>query len=323
MRGALALAGLAVAASLLIAVPPPARSTESPASPPAGPALERPGGATTAPAGAAVLDLQLKKGTHDRAIPWDALDRESYLRVRDVVADSFAAREVRDIVFRSRPEVLEFLLDHPDFASQVGVALRRGKYRLRRAGDAYDAEDGQGARGRMWQLLHDGGRRVFYIEGHYDGLMLPTFSGRLVVLLDTAHLEGLDGMTYCEARFAGFVKFDSGLAEIVVRAVRALSEAQVDRGVRRFFRHVAALSRRAYDDPEGLADELDGRPGLSPEMLARFRTVLTAHLPPRWAKTEVFRLAESEPLDVGLGPLIGDAPGEPPAPLPPDEPIHR
>jgi hypothetical protein len=296
MRRSAALAGLLVTAGLLGA---PSRNgaAEAPAMTEPGLALDRPGATASPPPGTPVLDLQLKEGSHGRGIPWDALDRESYLRVRDVVADAFAAREVRDIIFRSRPEVLEFLLDHPDFASHVGLALRRGKYRLRRAGDAYEAEDGQGAYGRMWQLLRDGGRRMFYIEGHYDGLVLPTFSGRLVVLLDTAHREGLDGMTYCEARFAGFVKFDSGVAEILVRAMRALSEAQVDRGVRRFFRHVAAVSQRAYDDPEGLADELDGRPGLSPDILARFRRVLTGHLPPRWASLETFRLDEAGPLE--------------------------
>jgi hypothetical protein len=102
-----------------------------------------------------------------------------------------------------------------------------------------------------------------------------------------------------------------------VRAARILSEARVDRGVRRLFRHVAVVSRRAYDDPEGLADELDGHPGLSREMMTRFRQVLTAHLPPRWAKPEEFRLGEAGPLDAGpddaglddAGPAAG-TPGE-------------
>jgi hypothetical protein len=293
------LASLVVAALALVAAPSTGHE-EIPAGPPAGSAVESvPTLTVPPPAFGAGLDISLKEGSQGRGIPWDAMDRTSYVRVRDVVAGAFAAREVRDITFRSRPEILDFLLDNPDFASEVGVALRRGKYRLRRAGDAYEAEDGEGARGRMWQLLHEGNRRVFYIEGRYDGPILPTFSGRLVVVLDTDHLEGLDGLSYCEARFAGFIKFDTGLTELLARLTRGLSEARVDRNVRRFFGHVAAVSRRAYDDPEGLADELDGRPGLSPEMLARFRGVLTAHLPPRWAKVEVFQLGEALPVGTG------------------------
>jgi hypothetical protein len=307
-------ASLVVAALGLVAAP----STGQDGVPPGPPAAEPGFGGVPAqpippPVFGAGLDISLKEGSQGRDIPWDAMDRTSYLRVRDVVADAFAAREVRDITFRSRPEVLDFLLDNPDFASEVGVALRRGKYRLRRAGDAYEAEDGEGARGRMWQLLHEGSRRVFYIEGQYDGPILPTFSGRLVVMLDTDHLEGLDGLTYCEARFAGFIKFDTGLTELLARVTRGLSEARVDRNVRRFFGHVAAVSRRAYDDPEGLADELDGRPGLSPEMLARFRSVLTAHLPPRWAKVEVFQLDETSPAGPGSveEPVIAPPPSGP------------
>jgi hypothetical protein len=288
-------ASLAVA--LLVAAPALALGTDGTVLP--GYEAGRPDGAPPGQIGAPALDMTLAPATDGRGIPWDAFDRAAYLRVRDVVADAAAAREVRDIVFRSRPEVLDFLLDHPDFASEVGMALRRGKYRLRRTGDAYEAADGEGASGRMWQVLNEGGRRVFYIEGRYDGLVLPTFSGRMVVLLDTPHLEGLDGMTYCEARFAGFVKFDSGLADVLARAARILSEARVDRGVRRLFRHVAVVSRRAYDDPEGLADELDGHPALSPEMMTRFRRVLTAHVPPRWARPEEFRLLEAEAFDAG------------------------
>jgi hypothetical protein len=304
------VAGL-TAVLLLASAPALAQGTDG--TPPAlsGYDAGRPDAAAPIQMGAPVLDMTLSPGSEGRGIPWDAFDRAAYLRVRDVVADAAAAREVRDIVFRSRPEVLDFLLDHPDFASEVGMALRRGKYRLRRNGDAYEAADGEGASGRMWQVLNEGGRRVFYIEGRYDGLMLPTFSGRMVVLLDTPHLEGLDGMTYCEARFAGFVKFDSGLADILARSARLLSESRVDRAVRRLFRHIAVVSRRAYDDPEGLADELDGNPALSREMMTRFRQVLTVHLPPRWAKPEEFRLVEPGPLDPGAddGHAVPGAPG--------------
>jgi hypothetical protein len=282
-------------ASSRAALPAPAPPEALPDPLPAGPA----------PGGGPVLDLTLKEGSYGRSIPWDQLDRTSYLRVRDVVTEAFAAREVRAIAFRSRPGVFEFLFDHPDFASEVGLALREGKYRLQRVGDAYEVDDGLGAHGRLRQLLSDGGRRLYYIEGRYEGAMLPTFSGRLVVVLDTEHLPGPDGETYCHVKFAGFVKFDQGLLDIVMRATRSLSESRVDRKVRSFFRHVAAVSRRAYDDPEGLADQLEGRPELSPELLDRFRRVLTAHLPPRWVRVERFRLLDE--------PLTGDDPVVPPA----------
>lgn len=310
MRPALvALAGLAAALVLGGARTIPAQDqaeTRFPVNPP--PGGEAPGGAAQ-PQGGPVLDLSLREGSEGRNIPWDSFDRQSYLRVRDVVADAFAAREVRDITFRSRPEVFDFLLDHPDFASEVGLALRRGKYRVWRVGDAYESDDGAGARGRMWQVLREGGRRVFYIEGRYEGVMLPTFTGRMVVMLDTDYIEGPDGLTYCEARFASFVKFDTFMTGFLVRAAQGLSQVRVERQVRNFFKHVAAVNRRAYDDPEGLADELEGRPGVSPALMTRFREVLTAHLPPRWARPELFELGT---VPSGLGPL--DIGAESPAP---------
>jgi hypothetical protein len=91
---------------------------------------------------------------------------------------------------------------------------------------------------------------------------------------------------------AGHVRFDSRAVEVLAWIARNYTEAQVDRQVRRFFRHVAAVSRRAYDDPESLADEIGRRPDLSPQRVAEFREVLLAHLPPVWSETQRYHLIE-------------------------------
>lgn len=246
----------------------------------------------------AASDLTLTPGAPDRGIPWDRLDAGAYAAVRAVVSGSPIVREVRHIAFRSRRPVLDFLLDHPDFAAHVGRIVREGKYQLRRVGDVFEVDDGASARGMMKPLFADGGRRVFYVEGRYDPPLLPALAGRLVILLDAEHLEGSDGITYCEMSVAGYVRFDSGFAEALGAASRSLSESRVDRKVRRFFRHVAALSRRAYDDPQGLADELARRPDLPPERVAEFKDLLLAHLPPAWSETQRFQLLETREIEL-------------------------
>jgi len=253
--------------------------------PQAAPALRAP----MAPA----LDMALTPASPARDIPWDRLDRAAYERVRDVVQGAVVSREVRDIAFRSRKPVFEFLLDHPDFAAGVARALREGKYRVRSVGDGWEADDGHGAHGRLRVFYAESGRRLFYLEGHYDTPLLPTLSGRLVMMLDADHVEGSDGITYCEMRVAGHLRLDSTAAEVVATVARSFGEAQVDKKVRRFFGHVAKVSRRAYDDPEGLADELARRPELPAEQVTRFREVLMAHLPPGWSETLDFRLLDT------------------------------
>jgi hypothetical protein len=240
--------------------------------------------------------LTLHEASGRRSIPWDRLDLDSYELVRDVVKGAAVAREVRDITFRSHKPVFDFLFDHPDFAADVARILREGKYRVRRVGTLYEADDGRGVRGVMKPLLSEEGRRLFYLEGRYDPPLLPPLSGRLVILIDTEHLDGPDGVTYCAMKFSGFLKLDSLVADAFARVVQTFSEDQVDRRVRRFFGHVAAVSRRAYDDPEGLAALLDGRAELPADQVGAFRELLLASVPPGWAATGDYRFLDTPAL---------------------------
>jgi hypothetical protein len=252
------------------------------------------GGAATA--GAQETGLTLHEAAGRDRVPWERLDASAYELVRDVVQDAAVTREVRDITFRSHKPVFDFLFDHPDFAADVARVLREGKYRVRRVGDAYEADDGRGVRGLMRLLLSEDGRRVFYLEGRYDPPLLPALSGRLVILLDTEHLDGPDGVTYCAMKFSGFLKLDSVIADAFARLAHKLSEDQVDKRVRRFFGHVAAVSRRAYDDPEGLAELLAARPELPADQVTRFRELLFASVTPGLAASGEYRFLDSPAL---------------------------
>jgi len=244
------------------------------------------------PARAQEMSVTLHAMSRERDIPWDRLELQDYERVRDVVKGAAVAREVRDITFRSHKPVFDYLLDHPDFASDVARVLREGKYRVRRMGDVYEADDGRGVRGLMKPILSEDGQRVFYLEGRYDPPLLPPLSGRVVIMLNTEHLDGPDGVTYCAMSFSGFLKLDSAVAGALLRMMQAFSEDQMDRRVRRFFNHVAAVSRRAYDDPEGLVSLLESRPDLPADRVAAFRELLLASVAPAWAADGDFRFVD-------------------------------
>ena len=297
------LAALAWAPALALAGPDDPESTGAarPVPPAAEPArgIDEGVGSTT--------DLALTPPATRGDFPWASLGSADYWLVRDVVDRAAVSREVRDISFRSRKPVFDFLIAHLDFASDVARALRQGKYRVRRAGDAYEAEDGYGARGTLRPVVADGDRHVFYLVGSYDAPLLPALEVRGVLQVDAEHVEGMDGITYCALHLAGHVRFDSRLATTLVAVARQYGEAQLGRGLQRFFRHVAVVSRRAYDDPEGFADELAGRVDLSPDRVAEFREILLAGRRPPWSETQRFELVE---------PLSPVAPPPPVAPRP-------
>jgi hypothetical protein len=255
---------------------------------------------------AASRELALTPPATRGDFPWASLGSADYWLVREVVDRAAVSRQVNDIAFRSRKPVFDFLIAHLDFASDVARALRQGKYRVRRAGDdAYEAEDGYGARGILRTVVAEGDRRVFYLAGSYDAPLLPALEVRGVVHVDADHVDGVDGVTYCELHVAGHLRFDSRLASTLVTVARQYGEAQLGRGLHRFFRHVAVISRRAYDDPEGLADELSSRPDLAPERVAQFREILLAGRPPAWSETQRFELVEP------LAPAVPPAPAAP------------
>lgn len=274
-------------------------ATGSPAGAEDGHPLAAPAPGPAAPPAETSFDVALSPAARHAEIPWAQLSPDAYTRVRDVVRDATLSHQMRGITFRSRKAVFEYLLDHPDFAADLTRALRQGKYRVRRVGDAYETDDGHGARGLLTPVFADGGRRLFHLAGRFESAMLPTLKGQLVVLLDAEHVDGPDGVTYCEMRFAGHLRLESAAADLVVSVMQRLGSVELDRKVGRFFRHVAVVSRRAYDDPEGLADELARWPGLPADRVAEMRALLLAGLPPGWSERQQFRLLDDSGLSDG------------------------
>jgi hypothetical protein len=209
-------------------------------------------------------------------IPWDRLAPETSGLVREVVMQPLVARQVNGIAYRSRPEIFRYLLDHPDFAATMARVIKIGKYRVTAVPGGYEADDGRGVHGVLRPVYADARRRVFYLAGRYDPPLLPTMTGRAVLVLDSSHVGSPDGGSRAEVTVVGFLKVDSVLARIVARVLREFTQATVDRKVRRFFRHVEKVSVRAYDDPAGLAHEIQGHPDLPPDQVAEFRRLLLA-----------------------------------------------
>ncbi len=285
--------GVALVLALLVVCPaaaePPSPEEEAPADAAATPAPPPPAG-----------EIALVPG--GRLIPWEQLDEESFALARDVVSQALVFRQVDGIAFRSRKEVYDYLIQHMDFAADVARMLRVGKYRMRRIPTGFEADDGHGAHGFLRPLYDDGDRRVFYLQGRYDPPVLPSIAGRLVLVLDTSYTQAPDGENYAEMRVAGYLRLDSVLAEVIATVARSFTEEMVQKKVKRFFRDVARVSRRAYDDPDGLIEELARHPQFEAERVAEFSQVLLAHRPPPWAEAIPFHLAP-EPLTLDPGDL--------------------
>ena len=226
-------------------------------------------------------------------VPLTRLDDSARGRAEAVLGASLFAHRITGLRARSREPVFTFLLDHLDFATAVARALRLGQYVATPLDDGYWGDDRRGARGRIRVLHAEEGRRLFHLEGTYEGRGLPTIKGQMLVLIEFQHAEDAGGGTQVEASLTAHVRLDTplvgGLAQLAATVARPTMERAAERKVRRFFSTVARVSRWAYDEPEKVWAALEGHPEVPQDAtLAAFREILLADRPPLWASEPFF-----------------------------------
>ncbi len=222
----------------------------------------------------AIVTLLVHGAAESGPVDWQRLSPDGQRLVRPVLATAQVARGVEHITYPSRREVCEYLLDHPDFASDVARALREGRYRVRRVGAHYDTWDGRGVSGRMRPLLSQDGRRIFYLEGQYDSRWLPPITGRAVLVLDSRYTTGTNGISMADISVQGYLRLDNRLLGAFLVLARDFSARTFEERVRGFFGHVERVTRRASYEPLGLLELLAEQPDLDRERLVEFRQLL-------------------------------------------------
>jgi hypothetical protein len=227
-------------------------------------------------------------------VPLARLDDEARGRAEAVLGASMFAHRITGLRARSREPVFSFLLDHLDFAAALARALRIGKYQVDLRDDGYWGDDTRGARGMIRMLHAEEGRRLYYLEGTYEGRRLPVIRGRMLVLIEFPHEDDPAGGTRVDASVTGHVRLDTplvgALAQFAATLARPAVERAAERKVRQFFRIVARVSRWAHDQPEQVWAALEGHPEVPQDAtLAAFKQVLLADRPPAWA-SEPFHL---------------------------------
>ncbi|HEX7785670.1 MAG TPA: hypothetical protein VF653_05570, partial [Methylomirabilota bacterium] len=103
-------------------------------------------------------------------------------RLEQIVKQSFASTQQSADAYPVRPEIFEYLLDHPEFASHVTRALKAARYRIWEEQGTLWLDDGWGVRGTFWTVYAQPGLRIMLAEGAYQSA-LPDITGRAVVAL--------------------------------------------------------------------------------------------------------------------------------------------
>src|SRR6185295_10636965 len=100
----------------------------------------------------------------------------------EIVKKAFASTRMEFEPYIVRPEIFEYLLDHPEFASHVTRALKAARYKIWREGGSLWLDDGWGVKGTFALAHAEPGLRLMYAQGAYQSA-LPDVKGRAVVAL--------------------------------------------------------------------------------------------------------------------------------------------
>jgi hypothetical protein len=180
------------------------------------------------------------------------LPPEAHARVEAVASRAAVSTRVEGETFVARPELFEFLLDHPGLASDIARALRYGRYRIWRSGEGLVLDDGWGAKG-VFTIVHaENGRRVVYARGRYESEWLPDIRGQAVVAIDYLVTPADGGRSAITPTVTGFLRLDTRFADSMARLAGALAQKQADRKARRLARTFAKTTHAIEADPAGV-----------------------------------------------------------------------
>jgi hypothetical protein len=222
---------------------------------------------------AVVLSLVSVVVAASAALPPD-LPAGQRARLEAVAQAAAVSTRVEAEPFPARPDVFQFLLDHPEFATRVTRVLKVARYHIWREADGLHLDDGWGAIGRFEVVHAVGGMRVIYARGVYRKRLLPDIHGEAVVMIEYGVRPGPDGRSLIAAVVTGFVKLDSGFLSVATKLATPIARAKADKEARTLVKVFAKVSRAVDEQPAALVQELARQPDVAPAELAAFRKLV-------------------------------------------------
>jgi hypothetical protein len=177
--------------------------------------------------------------------------------------------------FVARPDVFEFLLNHPEFATHVSRALKLARYRIWRGPDGgLWLDDGWGLVGQFSIVYAAAGMRVAYAHGQYQSGLLPSIRGQAVVVIEYGMSPTADQRSLISSAVTGFVKLDSRIVALAGMLAGSVATAKAEKEARRLVKIFAKATRAIEENPARVHEAVRQRPDVPPAELDEFRRLL-------------------------------------------------
>jgi hypothetical protein len=201
-------------------------------------------------------------------------DRSRLLQVADT-AD--VSTRVDGEPFIGKPEVFEYLLDHPEFATHVTQTLRLARYRIWPTPEGLFLDDGWGARGHF-AVVHAGrGMRVMAARGEFRQTLMPSIGGEAVTMIQYRFTPAPAGRTFVRTTVTGFLRLDNRTAGLALRAAGPVAQQKADLEARRLLKIFSRVSHFIEENPTAVLQQLAERPQTPRRELEEFGRLLKAY----------------------------------------------
>jgi hypothetical protein len=192
-------------------------------------------------------------------------------RIENVLAHATISTRVEIEPYPLKLDVFDYLLNHPDFATQVTRALKLARYRIWISADGLNLNDGWGVTGVITPFYGDKGLRVVYARGRYEQSVLPDIRGQAIIFVRYGESGSAAGRPALATSMQVFAWLDSRMiASLAGSVAKAKATSEARHALKVFSRLSNHLALRA---DEVLA-ELARQPDVSRPELAEFRRLL-------------------------------------------------
>jgi hypothetical protein len=202
--------------------------------------------------------------------PVEALAPAHQLLVGNVTDNYTFRRDYAPRRFRGRAEHFEFLLDHMEACSVLSQATGFIAYRATHdAQGRLIADNREGAQGFLLPVYCAEGRRAYYVEGSFNGVLQAR--GRGLVIVDFAQVSP-DTLLYSGTLL---VKVDNTVLAILARVFAVFVRSTVDYYFDHVMRQPISLTITASVEPATLVECLSYMPAEDYRLLLPFGATLS------------------------------------------------
>ena len=196
-------------------------------------------------------------------------------RLQEVADGAAVSARAAGEPFLARPDVFEFLLDHPEFATHVTRALKLARYRIWRGPEGgLWLDDGWGVVGQFSIVYATSGTRVVFAHGQYQSGLLPSIRGQAVVVIEYGVSPAADRRSLISPAVTGFVRLDSRIIALAGMLAGSVATAKAEKEARRFVKLFARASRAIEEDPAHVLERVQQRADVPAGDLDEFRRLL-------------------------------------------------